>query len=500
MDELIPLLVAIPLATAFVLPLCARFREAALDLVACGALGVLGILALSCIGVEAHYRIGAWPTPLGIELSLDALSALLLVVVNGIAFLAGLYSVEYMREYTAKHRYYALLLLMVAGMNGVLLAGDLFNLYVMMEIAAVASYALVAYGCAHEELEAAFKYAVLGTLASTLILIAIALIYSLTGSLNMAQIATHLAGLGDERPLLLASALFVCGFGLKAALVPFHTWLPDAHPSAPAPISAMLSGVLIKAIGIYALMRIVFNIVGAGEAELAALRWLGVLSMVLGGVLAAGQSDIKRLLAYSSIGQMGYVALGLGLATPLGVVGAVYHLVNHAVFKSLLFFNAGAVERATGTRELGRLGGLGRRMPVTSATSLVASLSIAGLPPFNGFFSKLIVVVACVQAQAHGFALVAVLMSAVTLAYQLRIQRHAFAGPTREVEQVVAREPRLMAAAMVVLAMACVGLSALVVTGLDDPLLIGQAQRVLLAGRLGADAPVSLSAASGAGP
>ncbi len=500
MDASIPFFVVIPLAAAFTIPLCARAREVAVDLVACGTLATLGVLALSSIGLDAHYRVGNWPAPLGIEMRLDALAALLLVLVNVIAFLAALYSVEYMREYTAKHRYYALLLLMVAGMNGVVLAGDLFNLYVMMEIAAVASYALVAFGCAHEELEASFKYAVLGTLASTMILIAIALIYSLTGSLSMVQIAEHVEGLGDPRALLLASALFLCGFGLKAALVPFHTWLPDAHPSAPAPISAMLSGVLIKAIGIYALVRIVFNVIGAGEGELAALRWLGMLSMVIGGVLAAGQSDIKRLLAYSSIGQMGYVALGFGLATPLGVVGAVYHLVNHAVFKSLLFLNAGAVEQATGTRELSRLGGLARRMPVTGATSLVASLSVAGLPPFNGFFSKLIVIVACVQAGEYGFALVAALMSAVTLVYQLRIQRHAFAGPPRAGEPAVGPERPLMAAVMLVLATACVGLSGLVVTGLQDPLLIGDAQRVVLAGSLAPGTAISLVSGTGAGP
>ena len=497
MEDLLPLFVAIPLAVAFTLPLVARASDSVADWLANGALLVLGALALASIGDAGVYHVGAWPTPLGIDLRIDALASILLLVVNLVAFLNGLYSVEYMRSYSAKHRYYSLLLLMVAGMNGVVLAGDLFNLYVLMEIAAVASYALVAFGCAHEELEASFKYAVLGTLASTLILVAIAVVYGVTGSLNMVQIAGQIETLGDSTPLALAAALLLCGFALKAALVPFHTWLPDAHPSAPAPISAMLSGALIKALGVYVLARLVFNVLGAGDGELAALRWLGALSMVIGGVLAAGQSDIKRLFAYSSIGQVGYIALGLGLATPLGVVGALYHLVNHAVFKSLLFLNAGAVEHATGTRDLARLGGLARRLPVTGATSLVASLSIAGIPPFNGFFSKLIVVVACVQADAYGFALLAVIMSVVTLAYQLKVQRHAFLGPERAWTRKAGAEPRLMAAAMVVLAAGCVALSLLVVTGLEDPLLLGPAQRSLLAGSFKPEVVVSLATAPG---
>jgi len=183
-----------------------------------------------------------------------------------------------MRQFTAKDRYYSLFLIMMAGMNGVILAGDLFNLYVMLEIAAIASYALVAFGCRHEELEASFKYAVLGTVSSTFILIGVALIYGVTGNLNLSHIAVRVHDTGMSLPLLFALALFLGSFGLKSALVPFHAWLPDAHPSVPAPVSAMLSGVLIKAIGIYVLARLIFNVFGAGEGVLTALRWLAVIS------------------------------------------------------------------------------------------------------------------------------------------------------------------------------------------------------------------------------
>jgi multicomponent Na+:H+ antiporter subunit D len=247
----------------------------------------------------------------------------------------------------------------------------------------------------------------------------------------------------------------------------------------------MLSGVLIKAIGVYVLARLAFNVFGVAENMLALLRWLGVLSMVVGALLAAGQSDIKRLFAYSSISQVGFIVLGLGLATPLGLVGALYHLVNHAMFKSLLFLNAGAVEYATGTRRLNELGGLNRAMPVTGATSLVGSMSIAGVPPFNGFWSKLIIILACIEAGYYFFAAVAVAVSIVTLAYQLKVQRMAFFAGLPETLRGLGREPRLMSLAMILLALGCVLLSLAVLSGLSDPWLIGPAQQALSAGVFG---------------
>jgi len=453
---LIPLFVALPLAVSLLIQLVARGRPVRAEWLANATMLALVLMTCYAIGRSGLYHMGGWPTPIGIDLRLDALANLLLLAVSLVGFAVALYSVDYMRRFTARGHFYSLFLLMVTGMNGVILAGDLFNLYVFLEVAAVASYSLVAFGCAHEELEASFKYIVLGSLSSTLILVAIALVYGITGTLNMAHMAGRIAETGMDAPLLLAFGLFICGFSFKAALVPFHAWLPDAHPAAPAPVSAMLSGVLIKAIGIYVLARLVFNVFGVGESELGLLRWLGILSMVTGGLLAAGQKDMKRLFAYSSISQVGFMVLGLGLGTPLGLVGALYHLINHSMFKSLLFLNAGAVEYATGTRKLKKLGGLNRMLPVTGATSLVGSMSIAGVPPFNGFWSKLIIILACVESGYYGFAAVAVAVSVVTLAYQLKVQRLAF----------FASLPKSFA----------------VLGGLRDPWLIGAAQEVLTAG------------------
>ena len=481
-NSLIPALVALPLGTAFLIPMLPRRHPAAAD--ALGNVAMAALLALSIVALprSAIYSMGAWPTPLGIDLRLDALAALMLVLVNGIGFAASLFSVPYMARYRSKHRYYSLFLLMVAGMNGLVLAGDLFNLFVFMEIAAIASYALVAFGGEHEEIEASFKYTVLGSVASTLVLIGIAVVYGVTGSLNMAQVAGRLTAGGSGPPVLFALGLFVAGFGLKAALVPFHAWLPDAHPSAPAPISAMLSGVVIKTLGVYAMARVVFNIFGATPEILAALRALGVLSMVVGVLMAIGQWDMKRLFAYHSVSQIGYVVLGLGLGTPLGIAGGLFHLVNHSIFKSLLFLNSGTVVFATGTRDLWRLGGLRAPLPVTTATSVIASLSIAGIPPWNGFWSKLLIVIACVQAGHPGLAVWAVVVSLITLASFLKVERYGFFETMKTAIACARPEPALMRVAMILLAVACGASALLVAGGLDSPFLVGPAASVLLAG------------------
>lgn len=484
-QALIPVFVALPLAVSLLTQLLARGRPRLAGWMANFTLLALVLMSVYAIGRSGIYHLGGWPTPIGIDLRLDELATLLLLVVNIVGLAVALYSIDYMARYTSRGHFYSLFLLMVTGMNGVILAGDLFNLYVFLEVAAVASYSLVAFGCAHEELEASFKYIVLGSLSSALILVGVALVYGITGTLNMAHMAGRIAETGMNGPLLLAFGLFICGFSFKAALVPFHAWLPDAHPAAPAPVSAMLSGLLIKAIGIYVLARLVFNVFGVDGDLLSLLRWLGVASMVAGGLLAAGQKDIKRLFAYSSISQVGFMVLGLGLATPLGLVGALYHLVNHAFFKSLLFLNAGAVEYATGTRDLKELGGLNRALPVTGATSLIGSMSIAGVPPFNGFWSKLIIVLACIEAGHFGFAALAVAVSIVTLAYQLKVQRMAFFAGLPESLRNLGSEPRLMAAAMILLAVGCIVLSFAVVTGLRDPWLIGAAQQTLTSGVFG---------------
>lgn len=402
------------------------------------------------------YKLGGWPPPFGITLVLDGLSNFMLVIVNGVAFLSLIYASSYMQRYTDRWKFNALFMLMLTGLNGVILSGDLFNMYIFLELASISGYALVAFGVEPEDLEASFKYAIMGAIASVFILLGIALLYSYTSTLNMADISLVLAG--NPRTLLIqfVSVLFLTGFGLKAALVPFHAWLPDAHSCAPTPVSAMLSGVFIKTLGIYALARVFFNVLGVTRDILFVFMVLGSVSMVIGAFLAVAQNDLKRMFAYSSISQVGYIIFALGIGTPLALLGGLFHLFNHAVLKSMLFLNAGSIEYATGTRSLNKLGGLNTRLPVTSLTSFWGALSISGIPPLAGFWSKLIIIIAAVQAGYFGFALIAVLVSILTLVYYLKFQIFAFMGKLNQAWLNIKESPFSMQLPMLILTFICV--------------------------------------------
>lgn len=464
---MIILFVALPLVVAGILPLIGKLSRRVLpDLLANAALLFLLVFAVAAgrpliAGGPVVQQLTWFGEAVNIQLALDGFSLFMLMVVSLVSLAVGVFSIDYMEHYGAKANYYALLLVMVAGMNGLVLSTDLFNLYVFLEVAAVASYALVAYGLEHDELEAAFKYLMLSVVASAFILISIALIFGMTGSLSLAGIARGLQELDAGPEVGIAAAMFVLGFGLKAALVPFHAWLPDAHPSAPAPISAILSGLLIKVSGVYALARVFLNVFGLTPALSTVLMYLGIISAVVAAFLALGQKDVKRMLAYSSISQVGYVVLGLGIGTPLGIAGGLFHLFNHALAKGLLFLTSGSMQRATGTRDLDEMGGLARRMPVTAATNLVGSLSIAGVPPLNGFWSKLIIIIALFQASHPVFALVAVLASVLTLWYYLVLQRKAFFGTLNEKWAAVKEAPFWMTVSTVALALICIGIGIL---------------------------------------
>jgi len=267
--------------------------------------------------------------------------------------------------------------------------------------------------------------------------------------------------------------------------VPFHAWLPDAHPSAPAPISAMLSGVLIKALGVYALARVLFNVFGITVPLGWLLVILGIVSMIAGAFLAIGQWDLKRLMAYSSISQMGYIVLGIGLGgliiaqggntatASLAILGGLFHLVNHAVYKSLLFLTSGSVEMATGTRNLKQLGGLAETMPATRVSATLASAAIAGIPPFSGFWSKLILVIAAVQAQIYWAAAIIVFVSLCTLIMYLKVQRYVFLGELPENLRQSKDAKGSMLIAMLFLAVLCVLMGLLLLpdlkAGILDP-------------------------------
>ena len=492
MNPLIPLFVVVPLAGAFIIMIAGRFIRdfnkyfASLVLL---FLVIISLYAMSNTGLNTSvYKVGGWEPvgrfPIGIYMVMDGFSVILLCIVNLIGFLSVFYSISYISRYTSENYFYALFCLMVAGMNGVVLSGDLFNIFVFLEISAISSYALVAFGVEKNELEATFKYQVLGGLASFLILFGIAFIYWKAKTLNIADIKAAFGTGGDKYYYLFIQILILSGFGLKAAIIPFHAWLPDAHSSAPSPISAMLSGVLIKAVGIYVILRLFFNMFIISEGMAVMITTLGALSMVAGVFLAIGQWDIKRLLAYHSISQMGYVVMSVGIGmimisrgsnmevAGLAIAGGIFHLINHAAFKGLLFLNAGAIEYTTGTRDLKEMGGLSKSMPVTSATSFVASLSISGIPPFNGFFSKLIIIIAAVMAKFYLLAALAVVVSIITLASFLKFQRYAFYNKNPDkVKENIKEVPFPMVFSMVILSIMCLLLSLLAFPGIREAVL-----------------------------
>ncbi len=492
MDQFLPLFVILPLAAAFLIPIVGKFVEGfqkTISNLVFLFLAVLGIWFLFDRNSEAlSYTLGGWEPvngiPIAIYFVMDGLTVIMLSIINGMAFLAGFYAISYLSRYTAPNNFYALLCLMVAGMNGVVLTGDLFNLFVFLEISVIASYALVAFGTDKEELEASFKYQVLGGIASMLILLGFTLVYWKTRTLNIADAAHLLKYSHDQAFLLFVQVLFIAGFGLKAALIPFHAWLPDAHSSAPSPISAMLSGVLIKAVGIYCIIRLFFNMFQITEEVAMILTALGAISMVFGALIAIIQHDMKRMFAYSSISQVGYIVIGIGMGmiilarngdagvAALAIGGGLFHLMNHAVFKGLLFLNAGAIEYENRTRDLNELGDLWSVMPVTYSTSLTASLSVSGVPPFNGFFSKLIIIIAAIQGHFYFLAVLAIVVSIITLGYFLKFQKQAFFHTQKFFNKLKIKEvPFTMCFSMIVLALMCLALSLLVFPGARDTVL-----------------------------
>jgi multicomponent Na+:H+ antiporter subunit D len=453
----IPLLFVLPLLAAFLIPILGKVFKPLVWVVSMVVSFVLFLLSLYGLTVMQSlpmvvYKMGNWPPPLGIVMAFDAYSALMVLVISILVFAACLFSFRYMSRYTGQWKFYSLLMLMTAGMMGICITGDLFNMFVFLEIAAVASYALVAFGVGQEELEASFKYMVMGEIGGLTLLLSIALIYAKTSTLNLADISIGLQAIQGTTFFWMILGMLLFAFSIKAALVPFHSWLPDAHPAAPAPISSLLSGIFIKVLGIYTASRMIFNVFGLTRATAPLffdiLIGLGFLSIVFAGVTALHQKDYKRLLGFSSVSQIGYIMLGFGIGNFKGVAGALFFILAHGVAKGLLFLTSGSVVHATGTRELAKMPGLGENMPTTAWSYRIGALSLIGLPPFVGFFAKLFIIWGAIEAGFLWIGIVAVLLSGLTLGYLLKIENSVF---MKQGKTGVKKAPFTMRLAMVFL-------------------------------------------------
>jgi multicomponent Na+:H+ antiporter subunit D len=370
----------------------------------------------------------------GIDFSLlfasDGLSLVLLISVGLVGLVTLITGLATVPDKKARFSFVNLVLLTMAGLNGLVMVRDLFSLYVYIEVVAVASFILISLDRDKFALEGAFKYLVLSASASMLMLLSIAAILLICGSTSFDTVHSVLEAVPHKGLVASAMVLFVVAAFIKGGLVPFHGWLPDAYSSAPSSVSVLLAGIITKTAGVYTAMRIVTSVFGFTPMIQSLLLFIGTVSIIFGALAALNQKDFRRMLAYSSISQMGYIIVALGCGTVYGMAGALFHLFNHAVSKSQLFVNAAAVEQQTGVRDMTKLGGLASRMPVTGGTSVVALLSIAGIPPLAGFWSKLVIIIALWQSGHPNYALIAVVASTITLGYFLLLQRRMFFGKT----------------------------------------------------------------------
>lgn len=476
------LVVLIPAAAGIVIFALGRYLGPLREAIAFA--GAAAALACS-IAVGATTMSGSVPVSFGRQFYADPLSALLAVLISGIGFLATLYSLRYMRHqvqegglpHTTTHgrltAFYGWLMLFVSTMLWACLSNNIIMLYVAVEASTIASGLLVAFYWDKRALEAGYKYLMLLTVGITFSLFGCVLVYATGASILSAQWGDVEAGsrallLSDLKDIVgqfpattvaLAAAFLIVGFGTKAGIAPFHPWLPDAHAEAPTPVSALLSGVMLK-VAIYALVRTVSLFFPEFSPVAMFALALGVFTLVIGDFMALAQDDLKRMLAYSSVSQMGYVLMGFGIGTQLGMYAGLFHMVNHALAKSLLFLASGAVVYSTGARAISRLGGLAKKMPVTSFCFFVGALAIAGIPPFNGFQSKLALFVAGADRGVWWAVIIGIATSLITLVVVVKAARSVFWGKLSDAAAApaVREAPASVCVAMVILAALCLGI------------------------------------------
>ncbi|RJS93125.1 monovalent cation/H+ antiporter subunit D family protein [Salinisphaera sp. Q1T1-3] len=422
-NQMPALVVVVPMLAAPLVVLAHRQWAAWLIFVgACWAIfGMAFLLFVEAkIAGQVSYAVGGWAPPFGIQLVIDPFNALVLLLVTGVAALTSLYArASIAAEIVAERGYlvYALLLLCIAGLVGITITGDAFNLFVFLEISSLSSYALIAMGPKRRALLSAFQYLIMGTVGGTFLLIGIGLVFMMTGTLNMADLASRLPPVADTHTVQAALAFIVVGLSLKAALFPLHVWLPNAYTYAPSVVSAFISATATK-VAVYAVFRFVFTVFGVdyafGTLPLGeVLLVLSAIAMIAASLAAIFQTDVKRLLAWSSIAQMGYIVAGFALATPDGISAGLVHLLNHGLIKGALFMAVGALFWRLRGSSINDLAGMGRAMPVTSAAFVVGGLSLIGVPATAGFISKWVLLSALFEA--HRYLLVAMLLLASLL-------------------------------------------------------------------------------------
>ena len=437
------LLVIIPLIAA---PICVLLRNAT----AAWAVSMAVALSVFTIAIKLvsdlsssdrvlYYRIGGWDAPWGIEYALDKVGGLVILVVSIIGALSLVYAKRSVEKEIPSERiylFYAMLMLCLSGLLGIVITGDAFNLFVFLEISSLSSYVLISLGKDKRALTSAFNYLIMGTIGATFYIIGVGMMYMITGTLNMADLSTILPAVADTKTVLVALAFLTVGISLKLALFPLHTWLPGAYAFAPSVVTVFLAATATK-VSLYVLMRIFFTVFGKVDVFETfqiqpVLLAMALAAMFIASLTAIWQQNIKRMLAYSSIAQIGYMVLGVAIATEAGLTGGIIHIFNHALMKGSLFMAVGAMAFAAGVTTVNDMAGMGRRMPLVMAAFVVGGLSLIGVPLTVGFVSKWALVSAALDAHMWPLAALILLSSLLAIIYVWRVIEIAYLKPAPE--------------------------------------------------------------------
>jgi multicomponent Na+:H+ antiporter subunit D len=432
--ELMPFSVLVPLIAA---PVCALLPGRLLPwlltfLCTASSLGIAAVVLPPALDAPLSYAFGNWPPPIGIEYRVDAVNAFVALLLSGIAvsILAwGKASVD--REVPQRQGvFYALFLLCFSGLMGIVLTGDAFNVFVFLEVSSLSTYALIAMGRDRRALLASFRYLVMGTVGATFFLIGIGFLYMMTGTLNMADLAERLPAIDQTNTVRAALAFIIVGMGLKLAMFPLHLWLPNAYTYAPSFVTAFLAATATK-VALYVMLRFVFTVFSPDYSFVViplatVLMMLAVAGMFAGSWVAMFQPNLKRMLAYSSVAQVGYMLLGVSLVTTIGVTAGLVHMFNHALMKATLFMALGTVFYRVGSVRIEDIHGLGRSMPWTFTAFALAGLSLIGVPLTAGFVSKWYLILAALESHAWWLVAAIVLTSIMAVVYVWRVVEAAW--------------------------------------------------------------------------
>jgi len=480
LDHLSLLLVVIPLIAAPMVAVMPRGRlpwaTALMVTSLCFILASMQLWAVVHDGVIS-YELGGWAPPWGIEYRIDAVNAFVALIVSGIAAITVPYALLSAEKEIPRDQiplFYSAFLLCLTGLLGITQTGDIFNLFVFLEISSLSSYALISLGQKRQALTSAYQYLIMGTLGATFFLIGVGLIYSQTGTLNMMDLAARLPQVAGLNTVHTGFAFIMIGFALKLALFPLHLWLPNAYTYAPTVITVFLAATATK-VALYVMLRVLFTVFPDGfisstpTGDLFILS--GVAGIIIASVYAIYQTDVKRLLAYSSVAQIGYMALGIGFASAMGVTATIIHLFNHALMKGALFMAVGAIIYRIGDCRMDNIQGLGRQMPWTFAAIVIGGLSLIGVPGTAGFISKWYLVLAALEQDAWILVAVILIGSLLAVVYIGKIIEALYFKPATETTLAVKEAPILLLAPTWALVIANIYF------GLDTELTVGVAER-----------------------